>query len=195
MGRISGLSLSPPPSARELPVIRVSTFVESRCAAVQRFYRAATNKSRTAQRVITLPRPNADYVLVLLALLPGYLSVNWYLMTNDDLIRTDVQWGEKLDHLTDFFGEGQWVFLSVAVEFQLRLTRLVRRTDFDHGAHRLTDVALFNLRRAAIGRGCGLTGRRCAALHQVSPGGVDRKSTRLNSSHSQISYAVFCLKK
>src|SRR5688572_32377787 len=27
------------------------------------------------------------------------------------------------------------------------------------------------------------------------PDGADRKSTRLNSSHSQISYAVFCLKK
>src|SRR3989475_11304488 len=27
------------------------------------------------------------------------------------------------------------------------------------------------------------------------PQHVDRKSTRLNSSHSQISYAVFCLKK
>src|SRR5688572_31959323 len=27
------------------------------------------------------------------------------------------------------------------------------------------------------------------------PNGRDRKSTRLNSSHSQISYAVFCLKK
>src|SRR2546430_9983431 len=27
------------------------------------------------------------------------------------------------------------------------------------------------------------------------PGARDRKSTRLNSSHSQISYAVFCLKK
>src|SRR2546427_9192723 len=26
-------------------------------------------------------------------------------------------------------------------------------------------------------------------------GWIDRKSTRLNSSHSQISYAVFCLKK
>src|SRR5688572_31759796 len=26
-------------------------------------------------------------------------------------------------------------------------------------------------------------------------GSLDRKSTRLNSSHSQISYAVFCLKK
>src|SRR5256886_3240660 len=30
-------------------------------------------------------------------------------------------------------------------------------------------------------------------LHQDLP--QDRKSTRLNSSHSQISYAVFCLKK
>src|SRR2546430_13038677 len=33
----------------------------------------------------------------------------------------------------------------------------------------------------------------------TAPGGTarprDRKSTRLNSSHSQISYAVFCLKK
>src|SRR2546430_16379862 len=31
------------------------------------------------------------------------------------------------------------------------------------------------------------------AEHDVAAG--DRKSTRLNSSHSQISYAVFCLKK
>src|SRR2546430_6345869 len=29
----------------------------------------------------------------------------------------------------------------------------------------------------------------------TTPPVVDRKSTRLNSSHSQISYAVFCLKK
>src|SRR2546430_6042145 len=29
----------------------------------------------------------------------------------------------------------------------------------------------------------------------ASPWSRDRKSTRLNSSHSQISYAVFCLKK
>src|SRR5688572_31078179 len=28
-----------------------------------------------------------------------------------------------------------------------------------------------------------------------TPQSKDRKSTRLNSSHSQISYAVFCLKK
>src|SRR2546430_9250117 len=32
-------------------------------------------------------------------------------------------------------------------------------------------------------------------LHASAPRGIDRKSTRLNSSHSQISYAVFCLKK
>src|SRR5256886_3421984 len=34
---------------------------------------------------------------------------------------------------------------------------------------------------------------RCSTL--VNSVLVDRKSTRLNSSHSQISYAVFCLKK
>src|SRR2546427_3689234 len=31
--------------------------------------------------------------------------------------------------------------------------------------------------------------------HWACPMKSDRKSTRLNSSHSQISYAVFCLKK
>src|SRR5260221_7883377 len=33
------------------------------------------------------------------------------------------------------------------------------------------------------------------ACHQVLQGRADRKSTRLNSSHTVISYAVFCLKK
>src|SRR3712207_7612542 len=33
------------------------------------------------------------------------------------------------------------------------------------------------------------------ALCQVFGAQVDRKSTRLNSSHANISYAVFCLKK
>src|SRR5438128_8082062 len=32
-------------------------------------------------------------------------------------------------------------------------------------------------------------------VHGVGDGGGDRKSTRLNSSHGSISYAVFCLKK
>src|SRR5699024_4409256 len=34
-------------------------------------------------------------------------------------------------------------------------------------------------------------GRECT----LEPGDLDRKSTRLNSSHVSISYAVFCLKK
>src|SRR2546430_4275252 len=41
---------------------------------------------------------------------------------------------------------------------------------------------------------------RAKKLEEIAPGQFelmhgDRKSTRLNSSHSQISYAVFCLKK
>src|SRR3712207_8704213 len=53
--------------------------------------------------------------------------------------------------------------------------------------------------------GCGtsgrwrvmLVGRRIAAWRVGSAGSTtqDRKSTRLNSSHANISYAVFCLKK
>src|SRR2546421_2853644 len=36
----------------------------------------------------------------------------------------------------------------------------------------------------------------CGLLQSANDGiGQDRKSTRLNSSHDQISYAVFCLKK
>src|SRR2546430_7890499 len=47
--------------------------------------------------------------------------------------------------------------------------------------------------------GCG-NPTALAELHEgevvldLGSGGGDRKSTRLNSSHSQISYAVFCLK-
>src|SRR2546428_2872682 len=41
--------------------------------------------------------------------------------------------------------------------------------------------------------------RRLPDARESVPGrrrrGTDRKSTRLNSSHDQISYAVFCLKK
>src|SRR2546427_7078930 len=53
------------------------------------------------------------------------------------------------------------------------------RTEVDDGGNDTrTDLALFQLVEE---RGADL--------------GLDRKSTRLNSSHSQISYAVFCLKK
>src|SRR5206468_11575000 len=47
--------------------------------------------------------------------------------------------------------------------------------------------------RSSIARGnpCGVCARQRRSRATV----LDRKSTRLNSSHDQISYAVFCLKK
>src|SRR3989475_9739759 len=58
---------------------------------------------------------------------------------------------------------------------------------------------LFAPRRAAADGGdppedTGRPGRRYV-IRGGSVMSIDRKSTRLNSSHSQISYAVFCLKK
>src|SRR5688572_31868895 len=55
-------------------------------------------------------------------------------------------------------------------------------------AHVLRRVAGPERRRV---RHVGLRGRAPRDLERRE----DRKSTRLNSSHSQISYAVFCLKK
>src|SRR2546430_6473969 len=40
-----------------------------------------------------------------------------------------------------------------------------------------------------------LAGEKRLVGGEVEVAVADRKSTRLNSSHSQISYAVFCLKK
>src|SRR5690349_22039550 len=55
---------------------------------------------------------------------------------------------------------------------------LWQRTPFDDGtAHALYTAGAVARRVRSAGRG------------------VDRKSTRLNSSHVEISYAVFCLKK
>src|SRR2546429_3791948 len=50
---------------------------------------------------------------------------------------------------------------------------------------------------ASKGAILGLTREWAAELlpHGIRVNAVDRKSTRLNSSHGYISYAVFCLKK
>src|SRR2546430_13112884 len=45
------------------------------------------------------------------------------------------------------------------------------------------------------GAACECRGSNWSARLPRCPTNTDRKSTRLNSSHSQISYAVFCLKK
>src|SRR2546421_6509430 len=51
-------------------------------------------------------------------------------------------------------------------------------------------------RRAICARSVGPgDGCSCADCSRATATARDRKSTRLNSSHDQISYAVFCLKK
>src|SRR5690606_41946849 len=54
------------------------------------------------------------------------------------------------------------------------------------------------LRRGPVGCRCGARSRSFGPPSLTRPAQalrLDRKSTRLNSSHVKISYAVFCLKK
>src|SRR5690349_23069320 len=67
----------------------------------------------------------------------------------------------------------------------------------------VTDVPAFLPASRVVGVLCGLTRRKPAGSPvetRTTPmsgktSNKDRKSTRLNSSHVEISYAVFCLKK
>src|SRR2546430_6617088 len=63
----------------------------------------------------------------------------------------------------------------------------------------LHDALPISLRHVAPALDCAGLGeerhQRCDDQDGLEPLTQDRKSTRLNSSHSQISYAVFCLKK
>src|SRR5688572_31502482 len=59
----------------------------------------------------------------------------------------------------------------------------------------LDRLALRRAHRVAAPEARRRGGRPCRRLAENRPRLGDRKSTRLNSSHSQISYAVFCLKK
>src|SRR5689334_23862750 len=61
-----------------------------------------------------------------------------------------------------------------------------------------TETRRNGLQRAPGRMESHVRGSRGAATPQAAPCAIrlrDRKSTRLNSSHSSISYAVFCLKK
>src|SRR5689334_24839706 len=84
---------------------------------------------------------------------------------------------------------------SCAVSFFFSSRRRHTRWNCDWSS----DVCSSDLMYAAVES----RGREIATLRALGYGGVpialsvllDRKSTRLNSSHSSISYAVFCLKK
>src|SRR5258708_24216670 len=62
----------------------------------------------------------------------------------------------------------------------------------------LGSEVLFRANKSALisaAGGMALSSRRNLRHAFSTPGEGDRKSTRLNSSHQIISYAVFCLKK
>src|SRR3712207_8329171 len=75
-------------------------------------------------------------------------------------------------------------------------TTLFRSTD-DDGAH-LPKLGRVVAEAARLGSAAARTRDRVPVRDELrlsrAPG-ADRKSTRLNSSHANISYAVFCLKK
>src|SRR3712207_8235094 len=81
-------------------------------------------------------------------------------------------------------------------------TTLVRSPDLGLRPHRQLRGALAaqeGPRQGALGPRALLHVRRLAAPPRGAPvsepARPDRKSTRLNSSHANLSYAVFCLKK
>src|SRR5690606_41307292 len=81
--------------------------------------------------------------------------------------------------------------------YTLSLTTLFRS---HHLVHRLAPVAgvapqVVQVQHDAAVAGLGHGREEVAIAHLASLGVQDRKSTRLNSSHVKISYAVFCLKK
>src|SRR5690554_7680111 len=71
----------------------------------------------------------------------------------------------------------------------------------DHFAERVAGDEFTLQGKDRIQRGKGLSGGSHRVFGVESPvrhapvASLDRKSTRLNSSHVRISYAVFCLKK
>src|SRR5207249_11495607 len=84
-------------------------------------------------------------------------------------------------YTTLFRSDDAWIGQPDTLAASLELTAA--------GGQHVADV----LRRGPVGKGDGVAAR---PLEDVDWGSVlDRKSTRLNSSHVSISYAVFCLKK
>src|SRR3989449_6261820 len=80
--------------------------------------------------------------------------------------------------------------------FFLMIRRPPRSTLFPYTTLFRSTAGARRAARAQVRSGRGSSGQRAAQGGRPHADGEgDRKSTRLNSSHGYISYAVFCLKK
>src|SRR5688572_32529759 len=86
-------------------------------------------------------------------------------------------------------------FVFFSFFFFLMIRRPPRSTLFPYTTLFRSPVALSSRATARLTVEVGTPSSRAALANPVCSTTRDRKSTRLNSSHSQISYAVFCLKK
>src|SRR5476649_959405 len=119
------------------------------------------------------------------------------------LMRMYVRWGEshgyKVDWIEESEGEGAGIKSATVVIKGLNaygwlksengVHRLVRISPFDANARRHTSFASVVVFPVVDDR------IKIDINENDVRTDVDRKSTRLNSSHTVISYAVFCLKK
>src|SRR6266542_5934657 len=88
-----------------------------------------------------------------------------------------------------FFSSSLYSVINYFFFFFLMIRRPPRSTLFPY-------TTLFRPRcRGASAARCRMTGTGPRRVRRRPRSARDRKSTRLNSSHGSISYAVFCLKK
>src|SRR5258708_30038252 len=84
--------------------------------------------------------------------------------------------------------DGEYVTLALVLKTQGRHGEVAAEVHSGVPERFAEGMKLFALPRAEVS---GKAQRKASCLPRIS----DRKSTRLNSSHQIISYAVFCLKK
>src|SRR2546427_12852102 len=114
-----------------------------------------------------------------------------------DFLRSSLPEGlrRKLDVVD--FGTPVQTISSVQQGESVRM-RIAPVGDWEHSAYQSDSQFVIEVRQkkadvSKLTQGPGYSGEKLSLNFQNIE--VDRKSTRLNSSHSQISYAVFCLKK
>src|SRR5690554_6562075 len=113
-----------------------------------------------------------------------------------DNIKLSLSKGDLVQFIEDTCRSFSDLFDSKKIHFSFDSKVSAYLTHFDHDK---MEKIVFNLLSNAA-KSTPEGGRVAVALEASVPGEIiltvkDRKSTRLNSSHVRISYAVFCLKK